>query len=285
MCDITSTSDRTRNSEVARAVDLCAGYNGVALVSGVNVTIRPRQIVTLVGPNGAGKSTILKTLAGQLEPLGGVVYLGKRDLASMSPQEQALERSVLLTERLRTELLSCKDVVETGRYPHTGRLGTLRKRDHEAVREAMELVGVWNLRGRDFAELSDGQRQRVMLARAICQDPRVLVLDEPTSYLDIRHKITFIEVLRQLVRTREVGIVMTLHELGLARQASDWLVCVKNGTVTAQGTPNQIVTPSIVNELYDLQPGTYDALTGTITLPSQQPSNGTDGTREATCDA
>ena len=255
-----------RDGYALQAADLAVGYDGIPLVNDVRLQISPGSVVTLIGPNGAGKSTILKTLAGELAPLGGTVLVGGRDLQGMSAQELARERSVLLTERLHTSLLTCEDVVEAGRYPYTGRLGILQEHDHEAVRDAMELVGVWDLRERDFMRVSDGQRQRVMLARAICQEPRVLMLDEPTSYLDIRYQIELLEVLRHLVRERSMGVVMTMHELSLARQASDWLVCVKDGAIAAQGSPQQVCRPQVIDKLFDLRPNTYDSHTGTIAL-------------------
>ena len=252
-----------------QAKGLCVGYGSKQVLGNVSLEVSAGSIVTLVGPNGAGKSTLLRTIAGQLEALEGAVYLNGRDVTQLCERELALERAVLLTERLRTELLTCQDVVEAGRYPHTGRMGLLHDADHAAVREAMELVGVWDLRLRDFARISDGQRQRVLLARAICQDPRVLVLDEPSSYLDLHYQIELLETLRRLARDRGVAIVMSMHDLSLARQASDWLVCIRDGAVLTQGTPDQVCSASTINELYDLEPNTFDPLSGTIALSPQ----------------
>ena len=246
--------------------DLAVGYDDTPLLRNVSTTAEQGRIVTLIGPNGAGKSTMLRTLAGMLDILQGSVSLCNKDLASLQPQELARIRAVLLTERLSTELLTCADVVEMGRYPHTGRLGVLGDQDYAAMREAMELVGVWDLRNKDFAQVSDGQRQRVLIARAICQEPRVLLLDEPTSYLDIRYQIELLETLRHLAQARQVAIVLSLHDLSFARQVSDWLVCIKDDGVLAQGTPNKICRPSIINELYDLRPGSFDPTTGTIVV-------------------
>ena len=243
---------------------LAVGYDGTPLLRNVSICAEQGRIVGLIGPNGAGKSTMLRTVAGMLDILQGSVVLCNKDLAVLSPQELARTRAVLLTERLSTELLTCADVVEMGRYPHTGRLGVLGDQDYAAMREAMELVGVWDLRNKDFAQVSDGQRQRVLIARAICQEPRVLLLDEPTSYLDIRYQIELLETLRHLAQTRQVAIVLSLHDLSFARQVSDWLVCIKGDGVLAQGTPNDICRPRIINDLYDLRPGSFDPITGTI---------------------
>ena len=262
---------------VLEARSLAVGYDGKPLVQGIELEARLGQVVTLIGPNGAGKSTMLKTLAGHLAPCGGAVYLTGRDLSGLPVTERARELSVLLTDRVRTDLLTCIDVVEMGRHPHTGRLGMLTDEDRAQVRAAMELVHVWDLRHRDFMRLSDGQRQRVMLARAICQQPRVLILDEPTNYLDIRYQIELLDILRRLVEDREMGIVMSLHELPLARVASDWLVCVKDGAVLAQGTPEEVFVARTIDELYDLEPGSFDPVTGGIRLARRGATRSEDG--------
>lgn len=257
-----------RGDLALQARELAVGYGDAVLVGGVDLAVRPGEIMTLIGPNGAGKSTLLKTLVGHLKALGGCVYLTGRPLGAMSSHERSLALSVMLTERLRTELLTSMDVVEMGRYPHTGRLGIASDADRAAVRAAMELVGIWDLRHQDVMCLSDGQRQRALLARAICQEPQVMVLDEPTNYLDIRYQIELLGLLRQLARERGIAIVQSLHELPLARQVSDWVVCVKDGAVVAQGRPEEVFVPHIIDQLYDLEPGMYDAATGAIRLPA-----------------
>lgn len=245
---------------------LTVGYDAKPLINDVNIVVQPGKIVTLIGPNGAGKSTILKTIAGQLQKIEGAVYLSGKSFEDLSAHDVSLELSVMLTERLRTELLTCADIVESGRYPYTGRLGILSDEDREKVREAMEMVHVWDLRERDFMQLSDGQRQRIMLARAICQEPKTLMLDEPTNYLDIHYQIELLNILRRLVAIRNVGIIMSLHELPLARKVSDYIVCVKGDAIVAEGPAEEIFTPAVIDELYDLKPGTFDPVSGNIEL-------------------
>ena len=254
------------SSSCLKTDGLVVGYDGAILIDGIDIDVAPGEIVTLIGPNGAGKSTILKSIAGQLSTLGGAVYLSGKPLSRLTPGELALELSVMLTERLRTELLTCADIVETGRYPHTGRLGILTDEDRRIVRESMELVHVWDLRNRDFMQISDGQRQRILLARAICQQPRVMVLDEPSNYLDIHYQIELLSILRRLVATREVGVIMSLHELPLARKISTRLICVKENGIVAVGRPDEIFVSAVIDELYGLDPGTYDPMTGAIRL-------------------
>jgi len=261
--------ERPRNlalQPVMLAQGLSVGYDGVALVRGVDLVVKPGQLVTLIGPNGAGKSTLLKTLAGSLACLGGTAFVCDKPLEQLSEHERALLRAVLFTDKLQTELLACEDVVGMGRYPYTGRLGVLGDKDRAKVREAMELLEVADLAQADFMQLSDGQRQRVLLARALCQEPRVLLLDEPTSYLDIRYQVSLLRTLRELARTQGLAVVMTLHELSLARQASDWLVCIKDGVVAVQGAPGDVFVDEVIHDLYDLDPGTFDVASGTLTI-------------------
>ena len=165
--------------------ELAIGYGSAPLASDITLGAVPGQILALIGPNGAGKSTLLKTLAGQLAPLGGAVLLDGRSLTDYTGPARARKLALMLPHTRRTELTSCFEVAAAGRIPYTGRLGILSDADRQAVRDALELVGASPLAGRDFNCISDGQRQRVLLARAICQQPGVLLLDEPTSFLDV----------------------------------------------------------------------------------------------------
>ena len=160
--------------DLLRAEHMTVGYGNVPLLSEVELHVRQGEIVTLIGPNGAGKSTILKSIAGQLRLLGGSVYLGEESLASLSPVKAARQMGVLTTGNIRPELMTCEELVGCGRYPYTGRLGILSGEDWDKVYGAMELTHTLDLAGRRFDRLSDGQRQRILLARAICQEPRCL---------------------------------------------------------------------------------------------------------------
>jgi len=156
-----------------------------------------------------------------------------------------------------------------GRHPFTGRLGILADVDHEVVRRSMETTHTWDLRDQDFMQASDGQRQRVLLARALCQEPRVLLLDEPTSFLDVHYQVDLLAILRDQARARGTAILMSLHELGLARIACDWLVCVRGERIFAQGTPEEVFVPQVIDPLFDLEPGTLDYATGALRLPDE----------------
>ena len=156
---------------------LTVGYDGKPLIKDIEIRLKKGEILTLIGPNGAGKSTILKSMTRQLKLVGGAVYLDGEMMSRMSGKDVAKRLAVVMTERIRPELMTCEDIVATGRYPYTGTLGILGEEDWEKVHEAMELVHALDFKDRDFTAVSDGQRQRILLARAICQDPEVIVLD------------------------------------------------------------------------------------------------------------
>ena len=245
---------------------LSVGYNGKPLIREIALSLHPGEIMTLIGPNGAGKSTILKSIIRQLALIRGTVCLDGRDMAKLSEREISRSLSVLMTSHIQPELMTCADVVATGRYPYTGRLGILTQEDHEKVAQCLELVHASELADQDFSRISDGQRQRVLLARALCQEPEVLVLDEPTSFLDIRHKLELLAILKNMVRSRQLAVLMSLHELDLAQKISDRVVCVRGDRIERQGPPEEIFSPEYIMELYGAVRGSYNALFGSLEL-------------------
>lgn len=250
-------------SELLYTDKLSVGYGDRTVVSDIALSAEPGQILCLIGPNGAGKSTLLKTLLRLLPPAAGAVYLEGKELRTYSERELARRSAAMLTGRPEPELMKSAEVVAAGRYPYTGRLGILSEEDRRVVRESMEKVGVSELADTDFTPLSDGQRQRVLLARALCQEPRLLILDEPTSFLDIRHKLDFLQLLRELVRERQLAVVMSMHELELAQRFADRLLCIRDGRVDRAGSPEEIFSGGYIERLYGLARGSYDALAGT----------------------
>ncbi len=243
---------------------LDVGYGRRCVVGNVTLDLVPGEVLCLVGPNGSGKSTLLKTIAGQIAPLGGSVLLDGRDASSFKADELARNLSVMLTGRMACEMLSCLDVVETGRIPYTNALGTLREADREAVKSAMQAIGAWELRERDFMQISDGQRQRVLLARAIAQDAPVMALDEPTSYLDIRHQLELLACVRDLARTRGWTCLLSLHELALAQKVADRVACVCEGGIYAQGAPEDVLDAPTVAHVFDLGRAAWSATLGCV---------------------
>jgi iron complex transport system ATP-binding protein len=249
---------------VLRTEGLGVGYNGQQLIAEISMAVQPGTVLTLIGPNGSGKSTILKTLAQYLAPTDGAVFIDGQPLARVSAKQLSRTLSVVLTQQPHTDLLTCRDVVASGRHPYTGRLGLLSHQDHRAVRSAMQLLDAWQLRDKDFSRISDGQRQRVLIARALCQDPQLIVLDEPTAYLDVRYKLELLSILRQLATSRGITVLMSLHELDIAQKISDLVMVVNGDRIAHFGEPGQIFRGSVIDEIFQLDRGSYDPLFGSL---------------------
>ena len=245
---------------------LTIGYHGVPVIRDISLKIRKGEIVALIGPNGAGKSTFLKTVARDLPPISGQVLLEGKPIQSFSYKALSQKLAVILTERIKVELTTCRDIVATGRYPYTGRLGVLRPEDEQAVDEAMDTVHALDLSERDFSAISDGQRQRILLARAICQEPELILLDEPTSFLDVRHKLDLLSILTRMARKKNITVIMSLHEIDLAEKVADKIITVKGDTLFGCGTPGEIFEENRIRRLYDIENGFFDPLFGSIEL-------------------
>lgn len=250
--------------------DLSVGYNGNSLIRDINIGINKGEIVTLIGPNGSGKSTILKSITRQLKVVRGNAFFDDTSLLKLPYKELASKMAVVLTDRIKTELMTCHDIVATGRYPYTGRLGILTQEDECLVEEAMQAVHAQELGNRDFNAISDGQKQRVLLARAICQDPDVIVLDEPTSFLDVKYKLELLSILERMARQKKITVIMSLHEIDLAQKISDKIICVKGETISHYGNPEEVFTEEIIRELYGINNGYFDPLFGSIELPAPE---------------
>ena len=246
--------------------DLAVGYRGKVLIGEINISVSRGKILTLIGPNGAGKSTILKTAAKQLDSISGAVYIDGNDISAVKGKILAKKISVLMTERIDPELMTCRNIVESGRYPYTGQMGILSAADHERVEEAMQITSVTEIGESYFNCVSDGQRQRVMLARAICQEPELLILDEPTSFLDLRHKLELLNILKKLVREKNIAVIMSLHELDMAQRISDFVICIKNNRVDRCGVPDEIFESDYISALYEIPRGSYNAYCGSAEL-------------------
>ena len=247
--------------------NLTVGYGAHAVIEDIGLQVKKGEILTLIGANGAGKSTILKTIIKQLPPLKGAVMIEKKGIADYSFSELSKTMAVVLTERIRPELMTCREVVAMGRYPYTGRLGLLGKEDEEKVAGAMRAVHAEEVADKDFNATSDGQKQRVLLARALCQEPELLILDEPTSFLDIRYKLELLSILRNMARQKGITVVMSLHEIDLAMKISDRVVCVKGDRIFCEGSPEEVLDEGVIRSLYGIEGGHFDPLFGSLELP------------------
>lgn len=248
------------------------GYGKKIILQNVELVVEPGKILTLIGPNGSGKSTILKSITRQLKLLAGTVSLSGQDMQDMSGNQIAKKMSMVMTERPRAELMTCREVVATGRYPYVGRMGILRNEDWAAVDEAMKLVHADDVAANSFLEISDGQRQRVMLARALCQEPEVLVLDEPTSFLDMRYKLDILTSIRRLASKKQIAVIMSLHELELAMKVSDTIACVDHTSLSAVGTPEEIFSGDRIQKLYGVKKEEFNPLTGEVYFSGEKES-------------
>ena len=243
------------------ANDLAVGYNS-PLLEHIKFAAERGQILTLIGPNGAGKSTLMKTLAAQLAPQGGTVLLDGQSLSVYSPNARARKMALMVPHTNRTELTTCFDVAAAGRYPYTGRLGILSEEDKKQVFDALHLVNAADIADRDFDKISDGQRQRVLLARAVCQEPEILLLDEPTSFLDVKGKAELMTILRRLAKEKNTAIILSLHELDLAQKLSDAVVCVSPNSVSDIMTVKDAFQKENIQKLYKMSDEEYTFLFG-----------------------
>jgi iron complex transport system ATP-binding protein len=234
-----------------------AGYHKKIIVRNVELTVEPGEIIGVIGPNGGGKSTLLKTINGSLSLIGGSVHIGDLDISSVTEKEISRKMSVVTTERVKPILMTCSDVVSAGRIPFTDGFGILKDEDHKQIERAMELMKIKDLADIPFSDISDGQKQRTLIARAICQQPRYMVMDEPTSYMDIRHRYELMETLKKL-SAEGITIVASLHELELAIEYCTRLLLVyKDGHVLVK-KPDEVIEEGLLKELFNLSDDMYE---------------------------
>ena len=238
--------------DVVKTENLTVGYKNKKIISDINFSVKKGEIVTLIGSNGCGKSTLLRTLAGQQKALGGNIFIGDREIKEYNEIELEKKLSILLTDRVMPLLMTAYDVVCSGRYPYTGRLGILSAEDHERVEEVMELTGITGLRDELFSELSDGQRQRVMLARALSQEPDILIMDEPMTFLDIKYKRELSDIIMKLRDEKNLTMIISLHELHIIKKFTDRVICVKDGKIDKTGSPDELLEDNYIDYLFDM---------------------------------
>ena len=235
--------------ELLLAEGLSVGYTS-PVVSDIFLSISPGSVTVLAGPNGAGKSTLLRSISKSQKLLSGKIMIDGSDIEKISGAELSKKLSIMTTERVRPELMTVREVVSIGRYPYTGSFGLLSEEDRKKINSAMELTGVLSLSDDYFMRLSDGQKQRVLLSRAICQEPGILILDEPASYLDIEGSIRIMSVIRRLANEKKLAVIMALHELELAAAVADVIISVGGGRIISKGSPQEIFSADGMEKLY-----------------------------------
>ncbi len=251
--------------------DLSIGYAARPpriVAAHVEVALRAGELVCLIGPNGAGKSTLMRTLAGMQPALRGAVTLMGDDVHALAAKELAQRLSVVLTERVSPGLLTAYALVALGRHPYTDWSGRLTARDEAVVRQAIDAVGAAALAGRQVGELSDGERQKIMIARALAQEPALLILDEPTAFLDLPRRVEMMQLLRRLAHERHQAILLSTHDLDLALRSADriWLMA---GGVLQTGAPEDLVLSGAFEAAFRAEGVSFDTQTGAFRVANE----------------
>jgi iron complex transport system ATP-binding protein len=257
-------------NSVIVAENLDVGYVKKTVVENVNINGIRGQLICLLGPNGSGKSTILKTLTGLLAPVNGTVFINGNDILHSNKDEMAKKLAVVLTEQLSLGFLTVFEIAAMGRYPHTNHFGKLSAADIKVVDESLTAVGAQKLKSRFFSELSDGEKQKVMIARALVQQPMLIVLDEPTSHLDVKHKVEVLKILQQLCSEKGITVVLSLHDIDLAIKACQTVLLIRHGKIVAQGTPEEVIKDGTIQMLYDIKGAHYNELMGSLEFNNMQ---------------
>ncbi|MBU1056027.1 MAG: ABC transporter ATP-binding protein [Proteobacteria bacterium] len=258
--------NKNKKDHILACRDLIVGYKGKIVLSGLNMDFEKGQFISLLGPNGAGKTTLLRTLSRHLDPLGGHIELMGRPLSDLNAMELARIMAIVLTDKVSPPLFTVFEFVVLGRYPHTNFLGRLSNKDHSVVQNALIDVHAKNLSHRPFADLSDGERQKVLVARALAQQPLLLLLDEPTIHLDLKHRVEVMSILRDLCRTQGITVVASMHDIDVAAKVSDKVALLKGGSLNAWGAPESVLTSRAVTDLYDFNGANFNQRLGSIEL-------------------
>jgi iron complex transport system ATP-binding protein len=262
------------STPILQTHDLTIGYRHGRkqpriVAEALNVTLHQGELVCLLGPNGAGKSTLLRTMAGLHAPLHGRITLHGDDLTRLTPAQIARRLSIVLTERIDAGAMTAYGLVALGRHPYTNWAGQLSEQDEGVVRWALTAVGAADLAGRQINTLSDGERQKVMIARALAQEPALILLDEPTAYLDLPRRVEIMRILRQLARQEGRAILLSTHDLELALRMADqlWLMAADGSLQT--GAPEDLVLSGAFGRTFPSDEVTFDLQTGSFRLLEQ----------------
>ncbi|MCI9494276.1 MAG: ABC transporter ATP-binding protein [Adlercreutzia mucosicola] len=249
------TCDRTceRFADAAlRGEGVAVGYGDLLIIEPMDVAVPAGEVTAIIGPNGCGKSTLLKALSRTMPLAAGAVYLDGRAIAEMPTAEVARKMALLPQAPEAPGGLTVGELVALGRYPHQRGFGRLSARDREIIAWALAITHLDDFSGRALDALSGGQRQRAWIAMALAQDTDLILLDEPTTYLDMAHQLEVLELLRSLNEEQGKTIALVIHELNLAARVADWMIALKDGSIRGAGTPEEVMTPAMLREVFGL---------------------------------
>lgn len=232
------------------AKNLKVGYEEKIIINNLSLDIKKGEVLSIIGPNGCGKSTLLKTLSRMIKPIEGEVFIDNDNLLSLKNKNISQKICLLSQHNSPPSDLTVEELVYFGRIPHKKWYETKNQEDKELVNWAIENTGLKKYRNTPIGSLSGGERQRAYIAQALCQKPEVLLLDEPTTYLDISHQLELMELVREINRKFNITIVMVLHELNQASKYSDRLIIMKSGKIVCDGCPNEILSKEIIRDVY-----------------------------------
>lgn len=235
-----------------RIKELTAGYERNTIFENLNASIEYGKITTIIGPNGCGKSTLLKTIGRILKKEKGQLFLQEQDMQTISTKETAKRLAILSQSPTAPPQLRVKELISYGRYPHRRNVNRLSKEDIEVIHWAMEVTHTTEFESRELSQLSGGQRQRVWLAMALAQRTDILLLDEPTTYLDMAHQIEVLKIVKKLNEEHGCTIVMVLHDINQAARFSDTIIAMRDGEVVATGSVEEIMTPHVLKDVFQI---------------------------------
>ncbi len=235
---------------ILKVENLVCGYPGKFHLRGVNLEVSAGEVVGIIGPNGAGKTTLLKALAGILKPEEGRILLGGQNLQQI-PGRRLAQQVAVVSQNAEPPAFTVEEFVLLGRFPHFQRLQFMEnRRDREIAAGCMEATGILHLRDKLMNQISGGEKQLTLIARALSQEPQLLLLDEPTAHLDISHQVKILDLLRRMNRRLKLTVVTVLHDLNLAAEYADRLLLMNNGALYRQGTPEEVLTYTNIEEVY-----------------------------------
>ncbi len=253
-----------KNSPVLATRDLTVGYPKKEVLTSVTLDFYKGEFISLLGPNGVGKSTLLRTLSNLLPRRSGEIFVQGKALEGYTPDALAKTMSVVLTHKSVPPLCQVYDFVATGRYPHTSWTGRLGEKDDAVIQEAISLVHAQDLIMRDMMTLSDGERQKALIARALAQEPDIILLDEPTMHLDLKHRMEVMSILKDMCRAKGICVVASLHDIEVASRVSDRVVLIRKGAIRGFGPPEDVLEEETVSSLYDFSDARFSRLLGSI---------------------